>query len=61
MTNRKFHIDGAGSTCITGGITHQREVTTARGVRWDDPAFRIVWLGKVEVISEKDRSYLDLK
>jgi dTDP-4-dehydrorhamnose 3,5-epimerase len=29
----------------------------ARGVRWDDPAFQIVWPDKVEVISERDRSY----
>jgi dTDP-4-dehydrorhamnose 3,5-epimerase len=29
----------------------------ARGVRWDDPAFRIVWPGQVEVISERDRTY----
>jgi dTDP-4-dehydrorhamnose 3,5-epimerase len=30
---------------------------SARGVRWDDPAFRIQWPGKVEVISERDRNY----
>jgi dTDP-4-dehydrorhamnose 3,5-epimerase len=30
---------------------------SARGVRWDDPAFRIPWPGKVEVISERDRTY----
>ena len=29
----------------------------ARGVRWDDPAFGIVWPGEVKVISERDRSY----
>ena len=29
----------------------------ARGVRWDDPAFGIVWPGQVEVISERDRTY----
>jgi dTDP-4-dehydrorhamnose 3,5-epimerase len=29
----------------------------ARGVRWDDPAFNIVWPAKVEVISERDRAY----
>ena len=27
----------------------------ARGVRWNDPAFRIVWPGEVNVISERDR------
>ena len=30
---------------------------SARGVRWDDPAFRIGWPGRVEVISERDRTY----
>lgn len=29
----------------------------ARGVRWDDPAFKIMWPGDVEVISERDRTY----
>jgi dTDP-4-dehydrorhamnose 3,5-epimerase len=29
----------------------------ARGVRWDDPAFQIVWPHKVGVISERDRTY----
>jgi len=31
----------------------------ARGVRWDDPAFGIAWPGKVQVISERDRTYPD--
>jgi dTDP-4-dehydrorhamnose 3,5-epimerase len=30
---------------------------SARGVRWDDPAFQISWPEKVEVISERDRAY----
>lgn len=34
---------------------------SARGVRWDDPAFRIVWPAKVEVISERDRTYPDFE
>jgi len=29
----------------------------ARGVRWDDPAFKIMWPEAVEVISERDRTY----
>jgi dTDP-4-dehydrorhamnose 3,5-epimerase len=33
------------------------DVESARGVRWDDPAFRITWPGKVEVISERDQTY----
>lgn len=32
----------------------------ARGVRWNDPAFQIVWPVEVEVISERDRTYPDL-
>ena len=34
---------------------------SARGVRWDDPAFQIAWPEKVEVISEKDRTYPDFE
>lgn len=33
----------------------------ARGVRWNDPAFGIVWPEKVQVISERDRTYADFK
>jgi len=33
----------------------------ARGVRWNDPAFGIEWPGKVEVISERDRTYPDFE
>lgn len=32
---------------------------SARGVRWNDYAFGIVWPEKVEVISERDRTYPD--
>ena len=31
------------------------------GVRWDDPAFQIVWPAKVEVISERDLNYADFE
>ncbi len=31
----------------------------ARGVRWNDPAFRIAWPAGVAVISERDRMYPD--
>jgi len=34
---------------------------TARGVRWNDPAFGIVWPGVVEVISERDRNFPDFE
>jgi dTDP-4-dehydrorhamnose 3,5-epimerase len=32
---------------------------SARGVRWDDPAFAIPWPAPVHVISDRDRSYPD--
>jgi dTDP-4-dehydrorhamnose 3,5-epimerase len=31
----------------------------ARGVRWNDPAFQIAWPFAPEVISDRDRTYLD--
>jgi dTDP-4-dehydrorhamnose 3,5-epimerase len=34
---------------------------SACGVRFDDPAFRIVWPEKIEVISERDRTYPNFK
>ena len=34
---------------------------SARGVRFDDPAFQISWPEKIEVISERDRTYPDFK
>lgn len=34
---------------------------SARGVRWNDPAFQIVWPAKVEVISDRDRTYPDFE
>lgn len=33
----------------------------SRGVRWDDPALRIVWPGPARVISERDRTYPDFQ
>ena len=34
---------------------------SARGVRWNDPAFQIAWPEKVKVISERDRTYPDFE
>lgn len=34
---------------------------TGHGVRWNDPAFQIAWPERVEVISERDRSYPDFE
>jgi dTDP-4-dehydrorhamnose 3,5-epimerase len=33
----------------------------ARGVRYDDPAFGILWPGEVVVINERDRTYPDFR
>jgi len=40
-------------------ITEFYHAESARGVRWNDPAFEITWPGAVEVISERDRTYPD--
>jgi dTDP-4-dehydrorhamnose 3,5-epimerase len=34
---------------------------SARGVRWDDTAFQIVWPAAAEVISDRDRTYPDFE
>jgi len=34
---------------------------SARGVRWNDPAFNIEWPEKVQVIVERDRNYPDFE
>ncbi len=34
---------------------------SARGVRWDDPAFQITWPQKVQVISQLDRTYANFE
>ncbi len=38
-------------------ISEFHDEGSARGVRFDDPAFQILWPDKVEVISERDRTY----
>jgi dTDP-4-dehydrorhamnose 3,5-epimerase len=42
-------------------MSESYNAASARGVRWDDPAFGIVWPEKVEVISERDRTYPDFE
>lgn len=46
---------------VTYQMSEFRSEESARGVRWDDPAFQIQWPAKVEVISERDRTYPDFK
>jgi len=38
-------------------ISEFHDAESARGVRFDDPAFRISWPERVQVISERDRHY----
>jgi dTDP-4-dehydrorhamnose 3,5-epimerase len=42
-------------------ISESYHPEAARGVRWDDPAFGIVWPEVVEVISDRDRTYPDFE
>ncbi len=42
-------------------MTQVFDSASARGFRWNDPAFNIAWPDKVEVISERDRTYPDYK
>jgi dTDP-4-dehydrorhamnose 3,5-epimerase len=34
---------------------------SARGIRWNDPAFQIAWPGNVKVISARDQNYPDFE
>ena len=42
-------------------MTHAYDPTLARGIRWDDPEFGIVWPIPVSVISVRDASYPDFR
>lgn len=46
---------------VTYQMSEFYDAESARGVRWDDPAFQIQWPSNVEVISERDRTYPDFK
>lgn len=46
---------------VTYQMSEFQHAGSARGVRWDDPAFQIKWPAKVEVISERDRTYPDFQ
>lgn len=46
---------------VTYQMSEFQNPESARGVRWDDPAFQIQWPAKVEVISERDRAYPDFQ
>lgn len=38
-------------------MSESHDPASARGVRWDDPAFGIVWPREVEVIADRDRRF----
>lgn len=46
---------------VTYQMSEFYNAESARGVRWNDPAFNIVWPEKIQVISERDRTYPDFK
>jgi dTDP-4-dehydrorhamnose 3,5-epimerase len=68
-TNRKMLYIPEG--CAQGFLTLEDETEglyqisefhhpdLARGVRWNDPAFRIEWPGEVNIISDRDKAYPD--
>ena len=46
---------------VTYQMSEFQHAESARGVRWDDPTFQIEWPAKIEVISERDRTYPDFR
>ena len=71
FTARNYHMLVIPEGCAHGFLTLEDDCEvfyqmsefyhpeTARGVRWDDPAFGIAWPGSAEVISARDASYPD--
>ena len=51
----------AGETEVLYQMSEFYHPESALGVRWNDPAFQIEWPGKIEVISERDRTYPDFE
>lgn len=46
-----------GATEVFYQMSQFQNAESARGVRFNDPAFRIAWPEKIQVISERDRNY----
>jgi dTDP-4-dehydrorhamnose 3,5-epimerase len=69
LTDKKRNMVYVPEGCAHGFLTLEDEsevfyqisefydAESSRGVRWDDPAFQITWPAKLEVISERDRTY----
>ena len=51
----------AGETEVLYQMSEFYHPESALGVRWNDPAFQIEWPGKIEMISERDRTYPDFE
>jgi dTDP-4-dehydrorhamnose 3,5-epimerase len=51
----------AGDSEVFYQMSQVYDASSARGVRWNDPQFGIVWPGAVNVISERDRTYPDFE
>ena len=73
LTAGKHNMIYVPEGCAHGFLTQEDDVEvtyqmsefyhpeSARGVRWNDPAFQIVWPETVEVISDRDRTYPDFE
>ena len=73
LTSKKRNMVYVPEGCAHGFLTLEDETEIfyqmsefyhpelSRGVRFDDPAFKITWPGKIEVISERDRTYPDFE
>jgi dTDP-4-dehydrorhamnose 3,5-epimerase len=49
----------ADETEVSYQMSQPYDPACARGVRWDDPAFGIVWPVPIVLMSERDRQHAD--
>jgi len=73
LTSANRHMVYVPKGCAHGFLTLEDETEvfyqmsefydaeSARGVRWNDPAFQIAWPERVEVISQRDAAYPDFE
>ncbi len=55
----EFDAAGIAMTVVQANISRNRRRGTLRGVRWNDPAFTIVWPFAPKTMSDKDATYPD--
>ena len=72
LTDKNRHMVYVPEGCAHGFLTLEDDTEVsyqmsasynpeaARGVRWNDPAFRVEWPAKVQVISKRDRHLSEL-